>query len=133
LETAKKRILIIDDEADITYTLKRGIEKADKRFEIDTFTDPEEALKKIQSTGASEYDLLLVDFKMPKMDGISFYRKAREVIGRSHAKVCFITAMDSMEEELKQLATELKNIDYPYIKKPVSIQELNEKIQSILY
>jgi DNA-binding response OmpR family regulator len=60
----KKKILIVDDEPDITSSLKIGLE--DNGFAVDTFNDSVLALSNFQ---ADMYDLVLLDVKMPEMNG----------------------------------------------------------------
>ena len=60
----RKRILLVDDEFDITYTFKKGLE--DYGFEVDSFNDPQTALSNFK---AGVYDIALVDIKMPQMNG----------------------------------------------------------------
>jgi two-component system catabolic regulation response regulator CreB/two-component system response regulator ChvI len=124
LRRAITKILVVDDEADITTILKIGLKKYGG-FDVDVFNDPEEALRNIKP---GIYDLMLLDLKMPKMDGVSLYRKAKEIDG--NAKVCFITAIDSPDKELKQLASQ-SGIDC-YLKKPISMNDLISKIQAVL-
>ena len=59
-----KKTLVIDDEPDLTYTLKNVLE--DNGFEVDLFNDPIVALDNYQ---INFYDLIILDIKMPKMDG----------------------------------------------------------------
>jgi len=59
-----KRILIVDDEPGITLAFKKGIESDE--FEVDTFNDP---LLALSSFKANSYHLILLDVKMPKMNG----------------------------------------------------------------
>jgi CheY-like chemotaxis protein len=67
-----RRILIIDDEADVTITFNAGIEDSnnyndsDKRIEVDTSNNPLAALSEFKP---NFYDLLLVDINMPNMNG----------------------------------------------------------------
>jgi two-component system, OmpR family, response regulator ChvI len=68
--STKKRILLVDDEQDITYSF--GIALEDKGFVVDTFNDPQEALSNFK---AGLYDLLLLDIKMPKMNGFELYQE----------------------------------------------------------
>ncbi len=71
--TMAKRILLVDDEPDITFTIKDILEE--NGFHIDTFNDPITALKSYRSIF---YDLVIHDIKMPKMDGFELYTKIRE-------------------------------------------------------
>jgi DNA-binding response OmpR family regulator len=61
-------ILLVDDEHDITFTFRIGLE--DNGFEVDMFNDPQEALSNFK---AGLYDLLHIDVKMPKMNGFELY------------------------------------------------------------
>ena len=63
------RILLVDDERDITSVTKRGL--TSNEFEVDVFNDPAEALSNFKS---GIYDLLLLDVKMPKMNGFELYK-----------------------------------------------------------
>jgi DNA-binding response OmpR family regulator len=60
----KNRILIVDDEPDIAQVLKMGLE--DNGFAVDAYNDPLDAISNFE---VGSYDLLLIDIKMPKMNG----------------------------------------------------------------
>jgi DNA-binding response OmpR family regulator len=62
-----KRVLIVDDEFDVNLAIKMVLEE--NRFKVDSFTDPVLALENFRKE-AGMYDLLMVDIKMPKMDGL---------------------------------------------------------------
>ena len=83
--TNNKNILLIDDEPDITFTIKNILE--DNGFKVDSFTDPIKALK---SYRMNFYDLIILDIKMPKMDGFQLCTKIREIDPK--VKICFLTA-----------------------------------------
>jgi DNA-binding response OmpR family regulator len=72
----KRRILAVDDDPDITFTVKAGLEDSGL-FEVDTFNDPELALSSFK---AGHYDLTLIDFKMPKMYGHELYEEMKKII-----------------------------------------------------
>jgi DNA-binding response OmpR family regulator len=78
----KNSILLIDDELDITLTIKGILQ--DAGFKVDAFNDP---LLVLNNYKASFYDLVILDIKMPKMDGFELYVKIREKDPK--AKVCF--------------------------------------------
>ncbi len=61
-----KKILVIDDESDVTFTIKNILE--DNGFAVDTFNDPILALNYYK---VNFYDLIILDIKMPKMDGFA--------------------------------------------------------------
>jgi DNA-binding response OmpR family regulator len=70
----KKRILLVDDEYDIALAFKISLEN--NGFTVDTFNDPEEALSNFK---AGLFDLLLIDVKMPKMNGFELYREIEKI------------------------------------------------------
>jgi DNA-binding response OmpR family regulator len=77
------------------------------------------------------YDLLLLDIKMPKMDGFELYQKIREV--DSNVKICFLTASELFYEEYRRLDA-YPTLDKEYfIQKPIRIEELLHQLKEILY
>jgi len=64
-----KRILLVDDEPDVTYTLEIVLE--DKGFMVDSYTDPTLALSNFKP---GLYDLLLLDIRMPTINGFCIKR-----------------------------------------------------------
>ena len=119
----KKRILLVDDEQDITFALSIGLEN--NGFAVDIFNDPEEALSNFK---AGLYDLLLIDVKMPKMNGFELYQEIEKMDNK--AKVCFITAFEVYYNSLRELFPAVR-VDC-YIKKPVTTDELVQRIKSEL-
>jgi DNA-binding response OmpR family regulator len=130
------RILLVDDELDITTVFTLGLE--DNGFEVDAFNDPIQALSDFK-TGL--YDLALIDYKMPNMNGFELYREIRKIDER--VKVCFITAFEAYHEELKKkfqgslnLSREDKQeeeVDLQcFIQKPIDIDELVKRIKEEL-
>lgn len=121
---ATKKILIVDDEADITFTLKEGIEKSGS-FSVDTFNDPQLALSNFKS---GYYDLLIIDIRMPNMTGFELYRKIREL--DSKVRVCFITAFETYFEKFRQEFFPLEEIK-GFIKKPIQIENLERFVKAV--
>jgi DNA-binding response OmpR family regulator len=80
----RKRIMVVDDEDDVNVTLRIVLED---QFSVDVFNDPFAALDNFKP---GLYDLLLIDIRMPKMDGLALCNKLRKI--DSKVKVCFITA-----------------------------------------
>jgi two-component system response regulator ChvI len=64
----QKRILVVDDESDLTKVSKLALEY--HGFKVDSFNDPQEALTKYKP---GLYDLVILDIKMPNMDGFELY------------------------------------------------------------
>src|ERR687885_735709 len=115
----KKRILLVDDEYDIALAFKISLEN--NGFTVDTFNDPEEALSNFK---AGLFDLLLIDVKMPKMNGFELYEKIEKIDNK--AKVCFITAFEVYYNSLRELFPTVE-VDC-FIKKPIRTDDLVERI-----
>jgi DNA-binding response OmpR family regulator len=87
----RKKILVVDDEPDITFTLLAILQKAG--YEVFSFNNP---LVALQSFEPRYYDLLIIDIKMPEMNGFDLYQKLKEI--DSHVKVCFLTAVSEFRD-----------------------------------
>ena len=119
----KKRILVVDDEPDLTYTLKIGLEDTGS-FEVDAFNDPELALSAFKP---GNYDFLLIDIRMPKMSGYDLYDKISAIDNK--VKSCFITAYEINYQALREQFPLLKMECYA---KPLEIDDLVRKINEEL-
>jgi DNA-binding response OmpR family regulator len=120
----KYRILVVDDERDIASVIKRGLEN-EGVFEVDAFHDPEEALNHFKP---GRYDLLLLDIRMPKMNGFQLYRQLRKTDEK--VRICFITAFEIYYDEFKKMFPKLRvNC---FVRKPVSLEELAKTIKEEL-
>ena len=123
----KNSILLIDDEPDITFTIKNILEH--NGFKVDSFTDPISALDYYQ---INFYDLVILDIKMPKMDGFQLYVKIREKDPK--VKICFLTAIATFNEEFRKtrlVVGKTINEDY-FIQKPIKMEDLIKKLASIM-
>ena len=87
------KLMAVDDEADITFTLK--VILGQRGFLIDTFNDPEIALIKFKP---HFYDLLLLDVNMSNMNGFELYQEIKRK--DDSAKACFLTAYEAYYETL---------------------------------
>jgi DNA-binding response OmpR family regulator len=126
-----KRILIIDDDPDTTFSFKSGIEdsnnssKHNKRIEVITYNEPLKALSEFKP---DFYDLLLVDINMPEMNGFELCEKILKI--DINVKVCFVSAGGVNREAIREI--------YPaisfgcFIKKPVTIDYLIKRIMAEL-
>ena len=86
------RILLVDDEVDINLTIKLVLEGSG--FKIDSFTDP---LLALDSFRTGLYDLVILDVKMPIMNGFGLYREIRKLDNK--VKICFLTAASDVYYE----------------------------------
>lgn len=121
----KRRILVVDNEADITLTLQLGLEVGGF---VDAFTDPDLALKSFKP---NFYDLVLIDIMMPNMDGFELYERLKKV--DPDIRVCFLTASEMYHEKIREVEHCALNKDL-FLQKPIStddlIREINNKIDS---
>ena len=109
----KKRLLIIDDEANMRHMLSTVLKKAD--YQVETAADGAEGLEMIEQ---SAYDFILCDIKMPKMDGMEFLKLSRDRIGA--ATVIMMSAYGSIDTAIKAM----KSGAYDYISKPFKTDEV---------
>ncbi|HEU4444716.1 MAG TPA: response regulator [Nitrososphaeraceae archaeon] len=140
-----KRILVMDDNPDITLTFKKvlqgpqiddltgerhleaNITKGEKKvsFEVITYNDPFLALSEFKP---NFYHLMLVDINMPKMNGFEFSAKILE--RDANPRICFMSSGQINQEALKEV--------YPtlsigcFIKKPIMVRDLIRRIKTEL-
>ena len=115
-----KRILIVDDEPLIVKGLKYSLEQ--DNYETDSAADGEEAIAKFF---AGQYDLVLLDVMLPKIEGMEVCQRIRE---RSNVPIIMLTAKgDDMD---KILGLEYGAEDY--MTKPFNILEVKARIKSIM-
>jgi DNA-binding response OmpR family regulator len=126
-----KRILIVDDDTDVTVTFKVGIEDtnnsydANRKIEVDTSNNPLAVLSEFKPYF---YDLLLIDIELPHMNGFELCEKILAI--DINVKVCFMSCGEINREALREI--------YPsislgcFIRKPVTIDYLVKRIRSEL-
>jgi len=117
------RLMAVDDEADITLTLKIILEQ--RGFSLDVFNDPEIALIKFKP---HFYDLLLLDVNMPHMNGFELYQEINKK--DRYAKACFFSASEVYYETLRKEFPKLSS--GCFIRKPFAIDCLVNKITKAL-
>ena len=133
-DTYSNKILIVDDDPDITLTLKVALEQQDdgdntsnnnKKLEVYTSNYPLLALSQFKS---GFYDLLLVDINMPDMNGFELSTEILKI--DVNVKICFMSAGEVNDKAVREL--------YPsisigcFIKKPISIEELVNRVRAEL-
>ena len=117
----KNRVLLVDDEPDVVYLVKRGLER--NGFEVDGYTDPILAL---QNFKGGVYSLLILDIKMPKTDGIELFNRFYKE--DDNVKVCFFSASEYLTSNLKDRFNNSPN-KFLFISKPISIPEMTKQIK----
>jgi DNA-binding response OmpR family regulator len=120
----KIKILIVDDEDDITSSFKRILEI--HGFEVDAFNDSVLALSKFR---ANYYDIALLDIKMPYIDGFDLYNKIKEM--DNNIRICFLTASEAYYQQFREKDYSHLNRDL-FIQKPIELEELLKRIDDMM-
>ena len=123
-DNLKKRILLVDDEADVISLFKMVLEM--NGFEIDAYSDPQTALSNFKP---NSYGLALLDIRMSPLNGFELYKKMKNI--DSGLKACFITAFEDYRQEFKESFPELDEIKC-FIRKPKAIEDLVNHVATIL-
>src|SRR5687768_5453835 len=119
-----KRIMVVDDEHDLTLFYRMSLEYYG--FEVETSNDPKRALSSFKP---DYYDLIILDIKMPEMDGFELYREIKE--RDPNAKACFLTASELYYKEFR--TKEYSALDKElFIRKPIGNEELIKEIKRLI-
>ena len=117
----KGTILIIDDEPNVTWFISKVCQPAG--YETLTAGSGLEALKFIQECG-ERIDVVLLDLRMPGMGGLEVLKSIRK--HKPDLPVIVLTALHEKKEECEKLSVEA------FVKKPYSLEELYQKIESVI-
>jgi len=116
-----KPILIVEDETIMRESLRDWL--SDGGYQVETVIEGEQALKAIAER---DFDLVLLDLKLPGKDGIEVLREAREL--RPHLKVIIITAYPSIETAVQAM----KQGAVDYLTKPFNLDDLEKLIRGTM-
>jgi CheY-like chemotaxis protein len=118
-------VMIVDDQEDILFTFKSALEKKFlNSINVETFNSSEEALIRFAE---SHYDLVILDIKLPRINGIQLYKIMKSI--RPDLKALFVSALDSAEEFITILpGIRSSNI----LKKPVEMKCFIENLNKLL-
>jgi DNA-binding response OmpR family regulator len=117
------RILVVDDESDICFVLQSVL--GENGFVVDSYDDPHIALKKFK---ADLYNLVILDIKMPELNGFSLYREIKKLDKK--VKVCFLTAGEMYNAVPSDIFSSLPA--NCFIRKPIENEELIARINEII-
>jgi DNA-binding response OmpR family regulator len=120
--TQGKNILIVDDDEDLNNLFKTFLEY--DGYKVNTFTDPIDALYSFRKDA---YDLVLLDLKMPNLNGLILSQKLKNI--DPALLFCFITAHKEFIEHIKRYNLDIEKI---VIYKPIWLNELRSKVHSLL-
>ncbi|HUI31191.1 MAG TPA: sigma 54-interacting transcriptional regulator, partial [Candidatus Acidoferrales bacterium] len=108
----KEKIAVIDDHADSLEILREALSPT---YEVETFSDPVEALNKIK-TGS--FSSVVTDVMMPKLNGVELMKKIIEI--SPNLPVILITAFGTLDEA----ANTIKSGAFDYLSKPLNLNEI---------
>jgi DNA-binding NtrC family response regulator len=112
------QVLILDDEPIVCKRLKPGLERSG--YEVETFTDSREALRRIQE---KTFDIVITDLKMDAIDGMEFLQKVKERSPRT--EVIVITGFATMDTARETYSRGV----FDFIAKPFKPSEIQEAVQ----
>lgn len=119
-------ILLVDDEIELTDSLGRVLKR--ESYDVDVANDGETALKLIQDHRATGqlYDLLILDWMMPKQSGLDICRQVRAL--GDNTPVLFLTAKDTVDDRVLGLDAGADD----YLIKPFELRELLARVRALL-
>jgi DNA-binding response OmpR family regulator len=121
----RSRIILVDDEPDITFSFNIGLE--DYGFAVDAYNDP---LLALSSFKVGLYTMAILDIKMPKMNGFELGGKIRKLDDK--IKISFMSAFDIPEEDLKTTIPTIYEEKPLIIRKPISIGDFISRVKEKL-
>jgi len=119
--TPDMQILLVEDEPKILGLISKGL--TEQRYLVDTASDGEIALEKC---GVNEYDLIILDIMLPRVDGIEVCRQLRK--DGIHTPILMLTAKDAVEAKVLGLDAGADD----YLTKPFSFHELSARVRALL-
>jgi two-component system, OmpR family, response regulator ChvI len=122
---SNRNIMLVDDEPDVLYTYKCFL--SSRGYNVVTFTNPREALIHFVQSDPSYYGLVILDIRMPQLNGLQLFHKFREIDHK--IKIIFVSALDGAAE-LVSLLPDLKEENI--MQKPVNQTTFLEKVEQIL-
>ena len=116
---------MVNDEADINTTVRQVLE--DRGFKVDSYEDPRLALENFKP---KYYDLVMIDSKMPQMNGLAFYRGVKALDKK--VKTCFLTAAEVQSEHHSDDTFSSPPTPNCFIRIPIENERLVERIDEIM-
>jgi two-component system response regulator ChvI len=123
LDTASKpNVMLIDDEPDMVITYKSFLSA--EGYEVETFTNSQEALRHFAQMNPSYYDLVVMDIRMPNLNGLQLYFRMKAI--NNSVRVLFVSALDAVEE-LVSILPDIKHNNI--LRKPVDKDHFLRSVQ----
>jgi DNA-binding response OmpR family regulator len=121
LESLLMRVLLVEDHKPLSRALRQGLEE--ENFAVDLAEDGEEADVKARST---DYDVIILDLMLPKIDGLTLLQKWRKSGLKTHILV--LTARGTIEDKVRGLDSGADD----YLTKPFELEELLARLRALI-
>jgi two-component system C4-dicarboxylate transport response regulator DctD len=115
-------IMLVDDEQDVLYSLHATL--TNNGYDVETFSDSQEALKRFSEVGRSHFGLVILDVRMPGLNGLELYYRLKSI--NRKVKILFVSALDVVPE-LVSIFPDVKQDDI--LRKPVSTEDFTNAVQ----
>jgi CheY-like chemotaxis protein len=122
----KLKVMLIDDEPDMIITYKSFLHS--EGYSVDAFSNSQEALRHFAQVNPSYYDLIIMDIRMPHLNGLQLYHRMKAI--NSSVRVLFVSALDAVEELVSILPDIKRN---SIIRKPIERDNFVKSVQSAIY
>ena len=117
--------MLVDDEPDLLLTYKTNLDSAG--YNVDSFTDPIEALMRFASAHHGIYNLVVIDIRMPNLNGLQLYHRIKT--RNPNIKILFVSALDTAQEMVSILSDiGLEDV----IRKPADNEQFPSKVKAAL-
>ena len=121
----KKKIMIVDDEPGVLYTIKHGLESLDAGYEVIPVESGKQCLEMLEQDTIP--DLIILDIMMPEMNGWEVHKKLKNQVQWRTIPVIFLTAAtDTTSKRIGSI------IGDDYIQKPFDVPDLKKRIEKVL-
>jgi CheY-like chemotaxis protein len=120
-----KKIMVVDDDPGVIFTIKHGLESLGSNYEIITIENGKKCIEFLESNKIP--DLIILDIMMPEMSGWETFQKIRENIPAEKLPIIFLTAR---KDQIAKKAGGFLGEDF--IEKPFKLPDLKQKIDKIL-
>ena len=121
----KKSILIVDDNPDVRFSVKLGLEDLDASYAVITAESGDKCLEFLKNNQIP--DIILLDIMMPRVDGWNVFAKVKEKLEWRNIPIIFLTAKtDDYSKGFGSISAD------DYVEKPFDIEDLKKRIDNIL-
>jgi CheY-like chemotaxis protein len=122
-QTSRPNIMLVDDEPDILTVFKSYL--SSEGYRVEAFSDSYMALQSFARSEPRHYDLLVLDIRMPTINGLQLYQRLKAV--DPYVKVIFLSALEATDE-LVSILEGVKTVDV--IRKPIDRKHFIQKVKA---